>query len=417
MFLSNEIWYNILLYAFSPQDYMNIALTCKTWYTIVTSEYYFTKIVKKGLLSANMLLNYPFIRNIIIKNTFYKVIISFLINSSYDPSQNNNYAARFICRQGQTELLEILLKDKRVNLSNDCLHIACKFGNIETIKLLLKHVDIDPTTKDNYCLRQAIKNQYHDIVDLLMKDPRIDINFDNNWAIKKICKLGDIQLFEMFFRDPRIDIFMDDNFCIKIVCRYAHINILKILLTVYTDEHMNVVRPIKFVCEGCVDGYGNNNRNIRLECIQLLIAHGFYPTNVCLELATITNSTEIVKYLYEYGCNPNVHDSSCLRLACKYGNIELVKLFLADSRVKIKKQIRDIIVMLTDEYYAYPRPDSKERRNYGEIIKMLLNSGVNPCICNNYLLRKSIKYKDKNMIDYLTSHDAIMELLQNQTLS
>ena len=64
---------------------------------------------------------------------------------------------------------------------------VCKNGNIDDVKQLLSV--IDPSIKNNYAIRWAAENGHKDVVELLLKDPRVDPNNSViRWAARNVHK-------------------------------------------------------------------------------------------------------------------------------------------------------------------------------------------------------------------------------------
>jgi ankyrin repeat protein len=100
-----------------------------------------------------------------------------------DPGAKDNEAINEASKNGHTEVVELLLKDRRVN-PNEAIREASKNGHIKVVKLLLKDRRVNPTVKDNESLREANKNGHTRVVQLLLKDDRVLSKFDD-----KIIKL------------------------------------------------------------------------------------------------------------------------------------------------------------------------------------------------------------------------------------
>jgi ankyrin repeat protein len=112
------------------------------------------------------------------KNDVKKVKL--LIADNVDPSTDYNYAIRLASNNGYTEIVEILLKDKRVNPSTDynyAIGKASENGYIEIVKLLLADVRVDPSDDANYAIRHASKRGHVEIVKLLLTDSRVNTPF------------------------------------------------------------------------------------------------------------------------------------------------------------------------------------------------------------------------------------------------
>lgn len=84
--------------------------------------------------------------------------------------------------RGNNKLVNTLLQDKRINPGADynrAIKVAAQFGNKEAVELLIKDKRVDPsqedltTSKSNFALQQAYENGHTEIVSLLLKDKRV----------------------------------------------------------------------------------------------------------------------------------------------------------------------------------------------------------------------------------------------------
>jgi len=123
------------------------------------------------------------------------------------------------CFEGHTEVVELLLNDKRINinkaetsLGQTPFNVACRNGHIETVKLLLndKRVNIN---EENYQSSTpflvACQNDHIGIVKLLLKDQRIDVNKSNIFGqspFYQACEKGRRDIVKLLLSDKRIDI-------------------------------------------------------------------------------------------------------------------------------------------------------------------------------------------------------------------
>lgn len=99
----------------------------------------------------------------------------FIGTQLFDPSVRNNVALRWACRNGQTQKVKELLKDKRVDPTdggNAAIRLASAFGFLEIVKILLEDNRADPSSGLPLCF--ACMNGHEDIVVELLKDPRAD---------------------------------------------------------------------------------------------------------------------------------------------------------------------------------------------------------------------------------------------------
>ena len=90
-------------------------------------------------------------------------------------------------KKGNLDIVkELLDAGENVNIKRygeNPLHIACENNNIEIVKLLLQHPNIDVNAKENYtgntCLHTASAKKSIRLVELLLEKPNIDVNIQN----------------------------------------------------------------------------------------------------------------------------------------------------------------------------------------------------------------------------------------------
>jgi len=119
---------------------------------------------------------------------------------------------------GSPEVMKWALENGCTNANtntNEPIQQACRRGDLELVKLLLTHPEVDPadTTRDGkryknderqYCIRQAAKEGHAPIVELLMKDRRVDPSYRNNWALAQALAGHHIEVCKLLVRDQRV---------------------------------------------------------------------------------------------------------------------------------------------------------------------------------------------------------------------
>ena len=116
-----------------------------------------------------------------------------------NPAADHNQAMRWASLYGYTEIVRLLLKDKRVDPS-EAIRLASESGYIEIVKLLLKDKRVKPSTHDNYPIRAAIRNNHFEVVKLLLQDKRVDPSDLNNEAIKRAAADGRMKLCVCYWK-------------------------------------------------------------------------------------------------------------------------------------------------------------------------------------------------------------------------
>lgn len=143
------------------------------------------------------------------------------LNSILDASQ-----------KGYTGIIALLIQDKRINLTIDdqFVHLLCKRGYLEILKILLENNNIDPSSNHNEAIIEASSNGYSEIVKLLLQDPRVDPSDRNNQAIRNSSIAGHVEIVKLLLKDPRVDPSDNENEAIRNCSASGNILIVKLLL-------------------------------------------------------------------------------------------------------------------------------------------------------------------------------------------
>jgi ankyrin repeat protein len=101
-----------------------------------------------------------------------------LLMNGVDPSINNNWAISTACACGHANIVEMLLRDERVNpadQNNRAIRSASYYGNTIIVKLLLQDGRVDPTVDDNWAIQWASARGHKKVVSLLLQDGRVEV--------------------------------------------------------------------------------------------------------------------------------------------------------------------------------------------------------------------------------------------------
>jgi ankyrin repeat protein len=100
------------------------------------------------------------------------------LENGADPTIDDNYALRWACLYGYSELVELLLQDGRADPTvhgNISIMWACENGHIDVVKLLLEDGRADPTVTYNYPIRKASEQGNIHVITLLLQDGRVEV--------------------------------------------------------------------------------------------------------------------------------------------------------------------------------------------------------------------------------------------------
>lgn len=125
----------------------------------------------------------------------------------------------------------------------------------DIVKLLLQCKQVDPSIPGDVAIRQMAKKGYVDVVELLLKDIRVNpsaLNCFNNNALMNACNEGHITVVKLLLQDPRVDPKVVNNKAIKLASDKGHTEIVKLLIpkvniTEITDiQILNLAKELSF---------------------------------------------------------------------------------------------------------------------------------------------------------------------------
>jgi len=165
-----------------------------------------------------------------VKSNNIELVKTFLVQG-IDPSVNDNIAIASSAYNGFTEIVELLLRDPRVDPNkHNSLGLAAQNGHTETVRLLLNDQRNDPSRRGNEAIIDAVKNGHIEVVRLLLSNPRVDPTARNNLAIIYAARNGHTEIVRLLLTDPRVDPTVKDNEAIKTALKNNHLDIAKLLL-------------------------------------------------------------------------------------------------------------------------------------------------------------------------------------------
>lgn len=165
-------------------------------------------------------------------DTLSRIFISAVNNSNsglvsrliliVDPSYSNNLAIGNAAGIGNIEILNMLLRDRRVDPSdndNRALYMATLHGRSEVVRILLAIEDVrNANLSDSFI--SAAKHGYLDIVDLFLTMTSIDPSIRNNLALKEAFYAQHFDIVHRLTLDPRFRAGKDDERLIKLSEEY-----------------------------------------------------------------------------------------------------------------------------------------------------------------------------------------------------
>ncbi|KAJ3065333.1 hypothetical protein HDU98_011310 [Podochytrium sp. JEL0797] len=169
----------------------------------------------------------------------YSEVIAFLLTiPAVNPSSDIDYALQISIEQPtRIDILKLLLADSRVDPSLpisatnsvNFFSTACERGNLEAVKLLLKHDKVNPRSGDNLAIRVAVQSGNTAVVELLLADGRCDPAVGEQWCIW-IASMSDVAMVRLLLKDSRVDPAFHNNRAILSAVSRSQIATVKLLM-------------------------------------------------------------------------------------------------------------------------------------------------------------------------------------------
>ena len=165
-----------------------------------------------------------------------------LAESEYIP---NNRDLQLALEENNQIMLARIARAKKFNFNqtnlNYSLITAVSNGNLEIVKLLLKF-GANPSYQNNRAIKLASQDGYWRIVEILMRDRRVDPSDNGNIAIALASHNGHLAVIERLLQETRVDPTAFNNYAIKYASMYGHLAVVKRLL-----EDERVQQSVNFV--------------------------------------------------------------------------------------------------------------------------------------------------------------------------
>jgi hypothetical protein len=148
-----------------------------------------------------------------------------------DPSAKQNEAFRCACKNGNLELVKVLLADPRVDpTAVNCqpIRLAGEFGHLDIIKFFLEDDRIPPFYKLDVigCVSEF---GHVEVLKELLKDVRFDLTFERNEPIRRASEKGHLNVVIELLRYPQVDPSALDNYAIRLANHNGHLDVVKVL--------------------------------------------------------------------------------------------------------------------------------------------------------------------------------------------
>jgi len=237
----------------------------------------------------------------------------------------------------------------------------------------------------------------------IIKNPHININM----IFLYLCKCGENNLVKIILKNTlkptkyikyRLDLKKYSHMAISSAIRYDNENILRSLLS---DPRINleeIYKEYKFIF-----------MSKRFNLIKILISDSRVDLSkdddILCRLISRYGTGELMEYILKNGnIDPTTNDNEAIINACKYGNIDIVKMLMSiHSNKKYSRNKR--INLFANNNGAFI---GAIVNNHLKIIKILLNPinnhlPINPSVGNNMGIRLAAKLGHHNIVKYLIS--------------
>lgn len=312
--------------------------------------------------------------------------------------------------------------------SNEILIYNASIGNINVIKYFYDK-GFDIYFKDNIVIRTAAYNNHFDTVKYLNENLFCNIRALNDSILRVCCESGYLELAK-YVIESGSDVNSNDSEPIKKSCIYGHTEIVKLLVEHGANykQHNN-----EFFSKACSNGYfdivkyliskgvdinSNNSEPLKLSIrhsyiniFNLLIDYGAdITTNAnTLIYESVNNKMEqITNYFIDKKLHLIGDNSKSFVKACEFGNIQLASLMLNNftdincfNGKPLVKSIEGchyelVKFLLTKKVILKPIENnliSQTISKSPQIVKLLIDNGLDLHILSNKVLKKLIKHE------------------------
>lgn len=126
-----------------------------------------------------------------------------------NPKIRRCFPLTIACCSENVELIQLILRNLEPDLSNDdvyAIYFSCGRGNIEIVNLLLKSRKMNSATCFN-CIRVCCQQEHPEILEIFMKDAASRVYPDGylNPQIVEIVSKGRVDIISILCKDKRVD--------------------------------------------------------------------------------------------------------------------------------------------------------------------------------------------------------------------
>ncbi|KAI9340520.1 ankyrin repeat-containing domain protein [Obelidium mucronatum] len=166
----------------------------------------------------------------------YPTCVKYLLETcthSIDPSAKQNEPIRVACKNGFSQIVDMLLNDPRTDpscQSQTCLKSALKNGFWDVVRELLSHGDVDPTVNGQAAIRGACEFGLVEVVEVLLRHQEVDPGVLNDFPVRIASERGFEGVVRLLVGHESVDPGCNGNFPIRIAAANGHLEVVRVLL-------------------------------------------------------------------------------------------------------------------------------------------------------------------------------------------
>jgi len=298
------------------------------------------------------------------------ILIKQSILDGVNTGKNNQMLIKFAAENGYTDIIEMLLKDDRVNPivhNNLPIAYAAENGHLDAVKVLMNDKRVDPSDHNNDAIKYALRNNHLTVVKELLKDKRVDPSYHNNDAIKYALRNNHLTVVKELLKDKRVvdKLEPDDRYKIRIELEHGYKSLFKdIERKMKSNESIrHVLRPkseddILKIVEKL-----SPQEKLQYSCEYGILwlfkqaldegANPAYQDNYPIRYASSGGHYTIVKILLSFdSVDPSDLNNNAIQVAHYYKHKDIVESLLNDKRVK-----KSLPKYLLERYKNYLKKD------------------------------------------------------------
>jgi ankyrin repeat protein len=129
-------------------------------------------------------------------------------NGKINKKRSINYPLVASSKNGHIDIVSFLLTNTQIEIEKSkytaALTEAVKEGHFKIVEILLKDPRVDPSDDEQIAFEYAIEKKQIDIIKIIIKDKRIDVTYPYNYAIALSFKNKTTEITRLLWEDTRV---------------------------------------------------------------------------------------------------------------------------------------------------------------------------------------------------------------------